>query len=64
MSHPGSSENYSTFSNDEDPAFTFSLTRVEALLSQHIDKPFHLRKLAQGGYHKVVRPQPSLGGCL
>jgi hypothetical protein len=55
MSNHGSGDNHSTFSNDEGPPFTFNLTQLEALVSQHIDKSFQLRKLAEGGYHKVLR---------
>jgi hypothetical protein len=63
MSDHGSGDNHSTFSNDEGPPFTVSLTQLEALVSQHVEKPFQLRKLAEGGYHKVAGSQTSLGSC-
>jgi len=50
---PESTEIDSIFSDEEGEGFHFSLTQMEILVSQKLGTPCHLRKLAEGGYHKV-----------
>lgn len=47
----------STFPDDEGQPFSFNLTELETIVSRQIGKPCHLRKLAEGGYHKVLPHQ-------
>jgi hypothetical protein len=57
MSNAEGSDNASTFSNEEGQPFIFSLTKLEADISRQIAKLCCLRKLAEGGYHRVLGNQ-------